>query len=94
VRLRWTLDAADDLEGIHKYLSAVRPELTQRTILHIYNELKTLRTYPHMGRVALRYDVRELFLWPLPYVCTYRVEDTAVTILRIHHTAQDRSNLQ
>ena len=94
MRLRWTLDAADDLEGIHQYLSDVRPELTQRTILHIYEELRRLRNFPQLGRIALRDDLRELFFCPLPYVCTYRVEDTAVIILRIHHTAQDRSNLQ
>ena len=94
MRVRWTLDAAEDLESIHRYISVVRPELTQSTILHIYKELTNLRRFPMLGREALRYGLREIILWPLPYVCTYRVEETAVVILRIHHPAQDRSSLQ
>jgi plasmid stabilization system protein ParE len=90
VRVRWTLDAANDLEEIHSYLAATRPELMRSTVLHLYTELTNLRKFPLIGRKAIRPGLRELFFWPLPYVCTYRVDENAIIILRIHHTAKDR----
>lgn len=84
------MDAADDFEGIYSYLSVTHPQLVERTILHIYRELKGLGRFPFLGRPAIKPGLREFFLWPLPYVCTYKVEESAVHLLRIHHTAQDR----
>ena len=90
MRVRWTPDAASDLEGIHAYLSVEHPELVQSTVLFVYREIKALARFPMMGREAVRPGFRELYLAPLPYLCTYRVEEDAVVILRIHHTAQNR----
>jgi plasmid stabilization system protein ParE len=39
-----------------------------------------------MGRIA---GTRELVFVPLPYIAVYRVEEDAVEILRLYHSAQD-----
>lgn len=90
MRVRWSLDAADDLEDISKYLHLHRPEFAHSTIVRIYAELMGLRRFPHIGRPSRsRAGCRELVLVPLPYVCTYSVDAYAVNNLQIRHMARE-----
>jgi plasmid stabilization system protein ParE len=89
MRLRWTPEAFDDLESIYKYLQVNRPEFAHTTMVRIYRELTSLRRYPSLGRVhPTRIGCRELVLLPLPYICVYRVDEYAVSLLQIRHGAQ------
>jgi addiction module RelE/StbE family toxin len=90
MRLRWTPEAADDLEDISDYLIANWPSRVQSTVKRIYNEVSTLRRFPRMGRETERPGVRALVISMLPYVCVYRLEQDAVVLLHIFHTSQDR----
>jgi len=92
MRLRWTLEAADDLEDISDYLIANWPSRAQSTIKRIYNEVSTLRRFPRMGRELNRSGVRALVISMVPYLCVYRLEPDAVVLLHIFHTSQDRKD--
>jgi toxin ParE1/3/4 len=87
IRIRWTLPAADDLEGIRNYLDQRYPHLAERTIRAIYQRIRALKTAPNRGRQGHRSGTRELPLSPFPYVVIYSVK--ADEILHIYHGAQD-----
>jgi plasmid stabilization system protein ParE len=89
MRIRWTVPAAEDLEGIKNYLEMHYPHFAESTVRTIYNRIRSLKTSPNRGRPGLRSGTRELPLTPLPYVVVYSVKAAAVEILHIHHGAQD-----
>jgi len=89
MRIRWTVPAAEDLEGIAHYLRQQYPHLAGTTIRTIYLRIHSLKASPNLGRHGHRSGTRELVLTPLPYVVVYAVRADAVEILHIHHGAQD-----
>lgn len=89
MHLRWTVPAADDLEGIKNYLESHYPDFAEFTVRTIYQRIGTLKTSPNLGRPGHRRGTRELPLTPLPYVVVYSVKAEAIEILHIHHGAQD-----
>ena len=89
MQLRWTMVAADDLEGIAEYLYEKSPQSAAQLIRKIYEAPSNLRSYPNLGRSGKKDGTRELVLAPLPYVVVYQIVDDVVYILRILHGAQD-----
>jgi len=89
MRIRWTVPAADDLEGIKDYLRKHFPHFAEPTVRTIYERVRSLKTAPNRGRLGHRVGTRELALTPLPYVVVYSVKPEAVEILHIYHGAQD-----
>ena len=89
MRIRWTVPAAEDLEGIKNYLERHYPHFSEPTVRTIYTPIRSLKTSPNRGRSGLRSGTRELPLTPLPYVVVYAVKAEAAEILHIYHGAQD-----
>jgi toxin ParE1/3/4 len=89
MRIRWTLPAIDDLEGINSYLEREHAEFAEATMRTIYRSIQSLKALPNLGRPGHRSGTRELALTPLPYVVVYSATPGAVEILHIHHGAQD-----
>lgn len=88
MRVRWTIDAADDLERISDYVADDRPETARRIALDIVRSIDALDTFPNRGRPGRVEDTRELVLSPLPFVAVYEVHEQEVWVLRILHDAQ------
>jgi toxin ParE1/3/4 len=91
--LRWLPESAADLESIRNYLAEHHPTLARPTMVRIYEAIRSLRQFPHRGRIGQQHDTRELVLAPLPYVVIYRVGEEAVVVLHIYHGAQQRQAL-
>ena len=89
-RLRWSLAAADDLEGIASYIHLYHPDFAVPTIQRLYGAAKSLKAFPYAGRVGRKSGTFELVLAPLPYLLIYAVDDQSIHILRFLHGAQDR----
>jgi toxin ParE1/3/4 len=89
MRVRWTLPAADDLEGIKDYLVKHYPRFAEPTVRAIYRRIRSLKAAPYRGRPGHRSGTRELPLAPLPYVVVYSVKPDAVEILHIYHGSQE-----
>ena len=89
-RLRWSMAAADDLEGISDYLHLHHPPFANSMIQRLYDSAKSLKQFPYVGRVSKKSGTRELVLVPLPYLMIYSVDEKSVHILRFLHAAQDR----
>ena len=90
MRLRWTPEAARDLEDIYEYVQIHIPHLAKRTIPSIYNSIQSLKRSPYLGRPGRREGTRELVLAPLPYIVVYQIKDQFVELLHIWHGARQR----
>jgi toxin ParE1/3/4 len=90
-RLRWSLAATGDLEGIANYLWLHHPAFAATTIQRLYAAVKSLKSFPYTGREGRKSGTRELVLAPLPYLLIYAVDEQSIQVLRILHTAQERA---
>ena len=59
MRVRWTTDAADDLERICDYIAQNRSESAQRVAQSVVEGIGTLKTFPHLGRLGRVHGTRE-----------------------------------
>ena len=87
MRVRWTTDAADDLERICDFIAKDRPESARRVAETIVQGVGALDTFPERGRRGRVEGTRELVFASLPFVAVYEVLDQ-VQVLRILHGAQ------
>ena len=88
--LRWTEEAARDLERIAKYCFENTPDTAAELVLQLYKAPEALLIFPNRGRPG-KIGTRELVLTPLPYLIVYSVAGETVNIVRILHGAQDRA---
>jgi toxin ParE1/3/4 len=87
MRVRWTTDAADDLERICDYVARERPEAARRLALDVLQAIEGLRTFPNRGRPGRVQGTRELVL-TRPFLAVYEVREEEVQVLRILHGAR------
>jgi addiction module RelE/StbE family toxin len=90
MRIRWTPDAAGDLEQIADYLKEHHSSYAESTVRELYATVQSLKTFPRLGRPGREEGTRELIFGRLPYVAVYRVKDEAIEVLRIWHSARNR----
>jgi toxin ParE1/3/4 len=90
MRVRWTTDAADDLERICDYLAESRPDAARRVAQSVVERIGTLKTFPNLGRDGRVQGTREITFPPLPFVAIYEVleKQGEVWVLRLLHGAQ------
>lgn len=88
MELRWTEEAADDLEHIAGYLLTHTPSRAEDLVRAVYDAPSDLRTFPNRGRKGKKEGTRELVLSPLPYIVVYKVLDDIIFVVRILHGAQ------
>jgi len=88
MELRWTKEAAADLEHITDYLFQNAPQRAAELVRRIYNAPAALLTFPYRGRAGKKEGTRELALSSLPYIVVYQVTGEVIHIVRILHGAQ------
>ena len=88
MEVRWTQDAAADLERISDYLLAHFPDRAARLVTSIYEAPQALLPFPNRGRPGKKVGTRELPLSPLPWIVVYAVRDDVIHVVRILHGAQ------
>lgn len=90
MQLRWSPEAADDLQRICERIEIDNPEATTRVARTIYEGCARLKEFPRIGRTSRRMSGwRELVFPSLPYIVVYLVTEEAIEITRIFHGAQD-----
>ncbi len=87
-QLRWTEEAADDLERITDYLFESAPGRAAELVREIYDAPSALLTFPYRGRPGRKSDTRELVLSPLPYIVVYEIIGRVIQVARILHGAR------
>jgi len=88
MRLRWTEEAAADLEHITDYLFENAPGRAGELVREIYNAQSALLTFPYRGRPGKKEGTREFVLPRLPYSVVYQITGEVIHIARILHGAQ------
>jgi toxin ParE1/3/4 len=86
--VRWTPQAANDLQAIYDFIARDSPYYAQLTVENIISSIDLLTRFPLMGRQIPerpREDLRELI--KPPYRIVYRVSDV-VKILTIFRTSR------
>lgn len=86
--LRWTEEAANDLERIANYLLTHAPDRASDLVRAVYDAPYALLTFPNRGRPGKKEGTRELVLSPLPYLVVYTVQGEVIYVVRILHGAQ------
>jgi toxin ParE1/3/4 len=89
MEVRWSPEAADDLEGIVRYIQHDSPEVARKVAAIIIDAVGDLSTFPKRGRTGRIEGTRELVVGRLPWIAVYRVRDDAVEVVRIYHGAQN-----
>ena len=89
MEVRWSPEAADDLEAIVRHIQRENPEAARTVAKTIYEAIGALSTFPNRGRIGRVHATRELVLAPLPWIVVYRVRHEVVEVARIHHGAQN-----
>jgi toxin ParE1/3/4 len=92
MRVRWTPEAAEDLDSIHDYIAQYNPAAALQVSRQLYRGIAQLAEFPRRGRPGLKHSTRELVFTPLPYIAVYRIKESTVEVLRIWHTARHRSS--
>lgn len=88
MQLRWTQEAANDLERITDYLLTHAPDRAPELVHAVYDAPASLLTFPNRGRPGKKEGTRELVLAPLPYIVVYAVRGDVIFVVRILHGAQ------
>jgi len=84
--VRWTPQAADDLEAITHFIAADSPYYASLLAVDVLNAVERLQIFPHLGRVVPEVqapDIREIVLGN--YRIVYRIRDDVVEILTVWH---------
>jgi toxin ParE1/3/4 len=89
MEVRWSPEAADDLERIVIRVRRDNPQAARRIANTIYHRCADLEQLPNRGRQVRIAGTRELVVAPLPFIVVYRVKPEAVEIVRIYHGAQN-----
>ncbi len=88
MQLRWSDEAANDLEHIANYLFENAPGRAAEFVRKIYDAPATLLKFSYRGRTGRRSGTRELVLSPLSYIVVYEITGDVIHIVRILHGAQ------
>lgn len=86
--IRWTTEAADQLEGIVDQILKDNPEAARKVARTIIGRIENLKDFPRLGRPGEDVEgTRELH--SPPYIIVYRLKGQVAEILYIWHGAQD-----
>jgi toxin ParE1/3/4 len=88
MQVRWSTAATQDLFQIIEYIRKENAPAAQRVGKTIYENISSLSSFPHRGRIGRLEGTRELPVPSLPFLVVYRVTQDAVEIAGVIHGAQ------
>lgn len=88
MKVRWTVQAADDLQSVHEYLNDRNPEAADALVERILSSVEMLDRYPHLGRPGRIDGTRELVVTGTPFIVSYRLWKDQAEILGVLHAAR------
>lgn len=87
--VRWTAQAADDLEAIADFIAADSPQYARLFAMDVLAAVGRLANFPNSGRVVPEIKdpgIREILLGS--YRIVYRVKGDLVELLTVYHGAR------
>ena len=87
--VRWTLQAADDLEAIANFIAADSPQYAKLFAMDVLVAVERMADFPNSGRVVPELKdpaIREILFGS--YRIVYRVRGDLVEVLTVYHGAR------
>lgn len=90
--LIWSKAATHDIQRLRDFIEPHNRDAAQRAALHLKQAAITLLAHPGIGKQLEGRQDRELYVpfGQRGYVIRYRLDATAIVILRIWHGREDR----
>ena len=88
MKLRWTLPAVEQLQGIFEYIADDNAAAALRTVERIRLSIRQASRMPYAGRMGRVAGTREVIVPGTSYIVAYRVPGDAVHVLAILHGAR------
>jgi addiction module RelE/StbE family toxin len=89
MRVRWTTEATQELDGIGARIAEDNPVAAERVTAAFGAAAKRLEDFPSMGRAGRVARTRELVIGGTPYIVAYAVQGDCIYILTMQHGAQE-----
>lgn len=87
--IRWTIQAADDLEGIVNFISEDSEHYARLLAVDILEAVERIGIFPESGRVVPETNTPEIRDIPLGnYRIIYRIKPELIEILMVYHGAR------
>ena len=87
--IRWTIQAADDLEGIANFISADSEHYARLLAVYILEAVERAGAFPESGRVVPETNTPEIREIPLGnYRIIYLIKPKVIEILMVYHGAR------
>ena len=91
MELKWTSKAVSDLARLYEFLALVNKQAAVHTVKQLISAPTRLVTQPRIGEKLDEFDPREVRRILIGhYEMRYEVQQSALYILRIWHTREDR----
>lgn len=87
--VRWTPQAADDLQAITEFIAQDSSEYASLFVLDVIAAAERIVLSPHLGRIVPEVNnplIREIILGN--YRIVYRLRESTIEILSIYHSAR------
>lgn len=93
MKIEWASGALNDLDRLHSFLSDLNILAAVGAIDAILADVAMLAEHPAIGKRAIANE--NIRIWPVKfgengYIIRYSVEPSALVILRIYHSREDR----
>jgi len=89
LKIRWTMPAADQLQGIFDYISDENPTAAERMVRRIHESISRIARMPNAGRMGRVAGTREITVSGTPYLVAYLIVHDSIHVLAILHGAQE-----
>ncbi len=93
MRLRYTVEARDQIAAIYSHISDRNPEAARQVVARIRAAAERLTEFPRIGRAGRVAGTLEWVVRGLPYIIVYEPaanDAEELLILGVFHGAQDR----
>lgn len=88
---KWTSKALSDLTRLHEFLAAVNKPAAVRAVPSLTKAPTILLTNPRIGERLFEFEPREVRRLLIGhYEIRYEIQQSAIYILRLWHTREDR----
>jgi toxin ParE1/3/4 len=89
MRVIFTREASDDLEGILHYIATHNPAAGKSVASRIDQTLSIIGDFPRAGRLDAESGAREWVVPGLPLLIVYTVQSDFVEVVAVFHTSRD-----
>ncbi|WP_031433632.1 type II toxin-antitoxin system RelE/ParE family toxin [Methylomarinum vadi] len=91
MELKWTSKALSDLVRLYEFLGPVNKSAAARIVQTLTNAPTTLLINPRIGEQLFEFEPREVRRLLVGYYeIRYEIQESAIYVLRLWHTREDR----